>query len=219
MFFNDDSELEKIAKKTNFAIFAVDSNQKFNLKNAFFLEPIDNKITVDMVRDFSALAMTKNKTDHFFIVKNAELMNENAENAFLKNLEEPKDFCHFILLTKTPSILLPTILSRAQIFYKKRSDILTAPVDVDENAKTLAKKLITARPLDLLSISSEIDKKKDNKRDFALLVVSTAIELLYKSYFATKNQKLLLKLPNLLALYENLSLNGNLKLHLIADML
>ncbi len=47
-----------------------------------------------------------------FIIKEAELMNEEASNAFLKTLEEPSQYSHFILLTKNPERILPTIRSR-----------------------------------------------------------------------------------------------------------
>ena len=221
MFFNDISEIKDIIKKTSFSIFAISPELFPEIKNAICLRPPEDskKITVDMIRDFSSHASACETSDKFFVVLNAETMNENAENAFLKNLEEPKDFCHFILVTKTPSVLLPTILSRAQIYYLKEKNVLSAPVNVDEETKTLAKKLITAKPTDLQKISAEISTKKDFTRQFALNVVSAAIEISYKSYFATNNQKFLQKLPNLISLYDNLNANGNIKLHIVADML
>ena len=42
-------------------------------------------------------------------------MNANAQNAFLKTLEEPPDKCLFVLTTGRPGALLPTIRSRCQI--------------------------------------------------------------------------------------------------------
>lgn len=48
------------------------------------------------------------------IVYEADAMNENAQNAFLKTLEEPPKNCLFILATGKPSALLPTIRSRCQ---------------------------------------------------------------------------------------------------------
>jgi DNA polymerase-3 subunit delta' len=41
-------------------------------------------------------------------------MNEKAQNAFLKTLEEPPPNTYFILATANPSALLPTIRSRCQ---------------------------------------------------------------------------------------------------------
>ena len=49
------------------------------------------------------------------VVQEADTMNESAQNAFLKTLEEPPGKCLFILTTGRPSALLPTIRSRCQM--------------------------------------------------------------------------------------------------------
>lgn len=48
------------------------------------------------------------------LINNAHLMTQEAQNCFLKFLEEPKDKTFLILITAYPSLLLPTILSRVQ---------------------------------------------------------------------------------------------------------
>lgn len=47
-----------------------------------------------------------------YIVREAELMNLAAQNAFLKLLEEPPYFCSFILSARNRQALLPTVRSR-----------------------------------------------------------------------------------------------------------
>jgi len=49
------------------------------------------------------------------VIQDCDTMNENAQNAFLKTLEEPPRSCLFILTTGHPGSLLPTIRSRCQI--------------------------------------------------------------------------------------------------------
>ena len=49
------------------------------------------------------------------VIQDSDTMNENAQNAFLKTLEEPPRNCLFILTTGHPGSLLPTIRSRCQI--------------------------------------------------------------------------------------------------------
>lgn len=49
------------------------------------------------------------------IIDQCHLMNIEAQNCFLKTLEEPKDNTCLILITEYPETLLPTILSRCQI--------------------------------------------------------------------------------------------------------
>jgi len=48
------------------------------------------------------------------IIDKAHLMNREAQNCFLKTLEEPKDRTLLILISEYPEMLLPTILSRVQ---------------------------------------------------------------------------------------------------------
>ncbi|MBR3319625.1 hypothetical protein IKG06_03960 [Candidatus Saccharibacteria bacterium] len=227
MFFDSVTDLPILARKTNFTIFAVDSKTAKNvLEKTFktaviFLSPDEktNKITVDMVRDFTTHAATRDTSDRFFVVLNAEALNPPAENAFLKCLEEPKPHHHYVLVTQMPSALLPTVLSRAQVFYLKEENSLSKPVVVDDKIKELAKRLIVANTKQLIELANELSKKKDNTREYAMKVVATAIEITYKTYFAANQEKFLNKLPNLLTLYENLQKNGHVKLHIVADML
>ncbi len=48
------------------------------------------------------------------IIEDADMMNNNTANAFLKTLEEPPDNTVIILTTTQPERLLPTIISRCQ---------------------------------------------------------------------------------------------------------
>jgi len=48
------------------------------------------------------------------IIDNAHAMNKEAQNCFLKFLEEPRDKTFLILVTAYPNLLLPTIISRVQ---------------------------------------------------------------------------------------------------------
>lgn len=51
-----------------------------------------------------------------FIIEDAGSMTEQAQNAFLKTLEEPPGYGIFILLTNNINSFLPTVLSRCVIF-------------------------------------------------------------------------------------------------------
>lgn len=227
MFFDAPEQIASLAQKTNFAIFALDpikARQIFTKAYrscALFLapDPATNKISIDMVRDFTALTNAADIKDRFFIILNAETLNLAAANALLKNLEEPAPHHHFVLVTQTPSALLPTILSRAQVFYLKEVNVLSRPVAANDKIKNLAKQLIVADSKTLITLANDISKHKDNPRAFAIDIVGTAIELTYKTYFATNQAKFLKKLPNLLTLYDNLTKNGHVKLHIVADMI
>ena len=51
----------------------------------------------------------------FFLIDDADRMNEQAANALLKTFEEPPQTSTIILITSRPDALLPTIRSRAQL--------------------------------------------------------------------------------------------------------
>ncbi len=50
----------------------------------------------------------------FFLIDEADRLNQASGNAFLKTLEEPPPYATIILLTHRPDLLLPTIRSRGQ---------------------------------------------------------------------------------------------------------
>lgn len=71
-------------------------------------------ITVDTIRRLYDITKTVASEPRLIIIDYAERMGVQAQNAFLKLLEEPGVNTHFILLTHSTTKLLPTILSRMQ---------------------------------------------------------------------------------------------------------
>ena len=223
MFFNSIEEIPEIAQKTGFSIFQLKNIEKINFKFPFELYPIKEEgkkkeaISVNMVREFCAKTNTKASKEEFFVIYQPEKMSQEATNAFLKNLEEPKEKHHFIFITKDLSGLLPTVLSRAQIYVQKINNPLGNPIDADEKVKNFAKRLMSATDADLPKLMKEMTAKTE--REFIIEIIIAAIEMSYKTFFLTNDQRFIKKLPNLINLYDNIVANGNIKLHLVADML
>lgn len=67
------------------------------------------------------------------LVEDAHLMNQEAQNAFLKSLEEPAPGTVFILTSLSKNSLLPTVVSRA-------TSITVEPVNLEQAAKFYAQK-------------------------------------------------------------------------------
>ncbi|MEO6838903.1 MAG: DNA polymerase III subunit gamma/tau, partial [Ginsengibacter sp.] len=76
-----------------------------------------------------------------YIVDEVHMLSTSAFNAFLKTLEEPPPFAIFILATTEKHKILPTILSRCQIFDFKR---ITNKDTVDHLQEICEKENITA---------------------------------------------------------------------------
>ncbi len=76
------------------------------------------KITIESMRRLSREAqyLPFEGALRFLIVDEAEKMSEEAANSILKTLEEPPETTRIILVSAHPQTLLPTILSRCQVF-------------------------------------------------------------------------------------------------------
>jgi len=86
-------------------------------------------ITVDQIRALKkdVYIIPNDSIQKAYIVKNAESMNVNAQNAFLQILEEPPKHAVFILCTENTSALLPTVRSRCVDLKNRQTDSETPP--------------------------------------------------------------------------------------------
>ncbi len=239
MFFDDPLNIPKIAKSTGFSIFIVPPEMidamntgKKRVKTAlktpvpdfpatsFYLEPDEkDSIKVAKIRDLGAEMLNKETSARFFIVKHAETMNEAAENAALKLLEEPKEHCHLVFLATSLTNFLPTVLSRASIYVLRTSNPVEKAPAAPEEILNNAKLLLAASPTKTFQlVESWTNKTAKKSRPEVLQILSTTIELAYKSYFKTGKSAFLSKIPNLITAYENIKSNGHIKLQLIAHL-
>lgn len=86
------------------------------IKNPYYKISVDraNIIKISSIREIGKF-LSLNYSDvkyRFIIISDAHLMNEESQNALLKNLEEPPEGVIFILLTPYPDLLRETIKSR-----------------------------------------------------------------------------------------------------------
>ncbi len=95
-----------------------------------------SSIGVDHIRDLKKDALLRpNDADRkVYIINNAGAMTHDAQDAFLKILEEPPLFTFFILLCYNYSDLLPTIVSRT-------AKITLSPLDEQDMMKVIREKL------------------------------------------------------------------------------
>ena len=220
MFFESVNEILGIAGRVSTAIFVVPENTEVVIKNALLIQPEEKTvITIEQVREAMAHLAVKQTTERYIVIRPADKLGLDAANALLKSLEEPGEKVHFVLITSKPSELLPTILSRAEIYFLRDHMPVDGDIMADAKLKDLAKRLIVARPAELPALAEEICKKKDGVREYALNVLNVAIEMLYKSYFKTQREVFVKKLPLFLKTYDNISHNGHIKLHLVADLI
>jgi len=93
--------------------------------NIFELDAASNN-SVDDIRNLTDQVRIPPQTGKYkvYIIDEVHMLSQSAFNAFLKTLEEPPAHAIFILATTEKHKIIPTILSRCQIFDFKRISVL-----------------------------------------------------------------------------------------------
>ena len=106
-------------------LFPKPDAKKNEFERVFFSEHIDigmvipcrNNVLVGSIRELEKEANFRpnEAAARFFIIDDADKMNDAASNALLKTLEEPAPTSHIFLISSRPDALLQTIRSRCQM--------------------------------------------------------------------------------------------------------
>ena len=115
-----------LAKKINQQGVEISENEDFAF-NIFELDAASNN-SVDDIRSLTDQVRIPPQTGKYkvYIIDEVHMLSQSAFNAFLKTLEEPPAHAIFILATTEKHKIIPTILSRCQIFDFKRIGVLDA---------------------------------------------------------------------------------------------
>ena len=153
-----------------------------------------------------------------FIIDEVHMLSLGAFNAFLKTLEEPPPYAVFILATTEKHKIIPTILSRCQIFDFNRiktKDITAYLKDVSKNegleSEEEALNLIAQKAdgalRDALSIFDRIASVSDKKISYD--IVSENLNVLdYDYYFKIIDHFLLGDISSLLLTFNEITNKG-----------
>lgn len=140
-----------------------------------------NSFAVDAVRDIRSDAFIRpNESDSkVYILKNGQNMNEQAQNALLKILEEPPKNVFFIIVTQTKSAMLETVLSRVSVYSLPDDD-----GGIDEKAEQAVKSFIVALlsvdELRLMEQTAVFQKNSRFARDVLVLLSEVFRDALVK---------------------------------------
>ncbi|UAM99534.1 DNA polymerase III subunit gamma/tau [Polaribacter litorisediminis] len=115
-----------LAKKINQQNAELSEDEDFAF-NIFELDAASNN-SVDDIRSLTDQVRIPPQTGQYkiYIIDEVHMLSASAFNAFLKTLEEPPAHAIFILATTEKHKIIPTILSRCQIFDFKRIGVLDA---------------------------------------------------------------------------------------------
>lgn len=123
--------------------------------NIFELDAASNN-SVDDIRALVDQVRFPPQTGKYkvYIIDEVHMLSQAAFNAFLKTLEEPPPYAIFILATTEKHKILPTILSRCQIFDFRRIEV---PEIVEQLRKIAEKEKITFEERALHVIAQKAD--------------------------------------------------------------
>ena len=178
------SEINYDAEALIYNLLVSNSNLKLKfdrdkLSDLLVIEPEKNSITIDKIRDISKFVSTKpfESNDKVVLIKQADLMRTEASNALLKNLEEPKPFVYFILLTDNKNKLLKTIISRCQVINylsERENEEFDYTTALDILDKSMGQNLLTM--LDSKEYLSDFQKDTDGLFDFLMEFYSSFLK-------------------------------------------
>ena len=134
-------------------------------------DPEGTSHRVEQMRELVELASLTpiSGTKKVFMIRNAERMSDEGANTLLKLLEEPEEDTVLILLTEAPDALLPTILSRCQLFIFGNGSG-NYETDISEDLEKKAVDFLLSLPqLPLYRVlleAREYDKDRELQRSF-----------------------------------------------------
>jgi DNA polymerase-3 subunit gamma/tau len=197
--------------------------------NIFELDAASNN-SVDDIRSLTDQVRIPPQVGKYkvYIIDEVHMLSQAAFNAFLKTLEEPPKHCIFILATTEKHKIIPTILSRCQIFDFKRITVK----DAKEYLKFIAKEQGIEAEDDALHI---IAQKADGAMRDALSIFDRVVSfsgknltrqavtenlnvLDYETYFESTDLILENKIPELLLQFNHMLSKGFDGHHYIAGL-
>jgi DNA polymerase-3 subunit gamma/tau len=203
-----------LAKKINQQDVALSGDEDFAF-NIFELDAASNN-SVDDIRSLTDQVRIPPQTGKYkvYIIDEVHMLSQSAFNAFLKTLEEPPAHAIFILATTEKHKIIPTILSRCQIFDFKRIGVLDAKnylkvicekedITADDDALHIIAQKADGAMRDALSIFDRV--VSFSGKNLTREAVTENLNVLdYDTYFNMTNLLLENKIPGVLNAFNTI---------------
>ena len=205
-------------------------NEELRSYNVFELDAASNN-SVDDIRNLTEQVRIPPMNGKYkvYIIDEVHMLSQAAFNAFLKTLEEPPKYAIFILATTEKHKIIPTILSRCQIYDFGR----ISNKDIVEHLQSVAQKEgVTAQPEALAIIAEKSDGgMRDALSIFDQVVSFTGGQVTYQKtienlnvidydyYFRLTDMFLEKRIPDSLMLLNEILAKGFDGSHLISGLM
>ncbi|WP_370480179.1 DNA polymerase III subunit gamma/tau [Tamlana flava] len=197
--------------------------------NIFELDAASNN-SVDDIRNLTDQVRIPPQVGKYkvYIIDEVHMLSQAAFNAFLKTLEEPPKHCIFILATTEKHKIIPTILSRCQIFDFKRITVTDAKeylkyiaeeqgINAEDDALHIIAQKADGAMRDALSIFDRVVSYSG--KDLTRQAVTENLNVLdYETYFTSTDLILENKIPELLLQFNSTLSKGFDGHHYIAGL-
>ena len=207
---------------------SVDENEDYAF-NIFELDAASNN-SVDDIRNLTDQVRIPPQVGSYkvYIIDEVHMLSSNAFNAFLKTLEEPPKHCIFILATTEKHKIIPTILSRCQIFDFKRITVTDAKnylkvvakaqnIDAEDDALHIIAQKADGAMRDALSIFDRV--VSFSGKNLTRKAVSENLNVLdYETFFQITDLLLDNAIPSLLIQFNQILARGFEGQHFIAGL-
>ena len=216
-----------LAKKINQQ--ATENKDEDYAFNIFELDAASNN-SVDDIRNLIDQVRIPPQVGKYkvYIIDEVHMLSSSAFNAFLKTLEEPPKHAIFILATTEKHKIIPTILSRCQIFDFKRITVTDAKeylakiaenegVNAEDDALHIIAQKADGAMRDALSIYDRVVSFSGN--NLTREAVTENLNVLdYETYFKSTDFILKNDIPSLLVQYNEILAKGFDGHHYIAGL-
>lgn len=197
--------------------------------NIFELDAASNN-SVDDIRNLTDQVRIPPQVGKYkvYIIDEVHMLSQAAFNAFLKTLEEPPKHCIFILATTEKHKIIPTILSRCQIFDFKRITVKDAKsylkyiaeeqgITAEDDALHIIAQKADGAMRDALSIFDRV--VSFSGKNLTRQAVTENLNVLdYETYFTSTDLILENKIPDLLLQFNSILAKGFDGHHYIAGL-
>lgn len=207
----------------------VESNDEDFAFNIFELDAASNN-SVDDIRSLTDQVRIPPQTGKYkvYIIDEVHMLSQAAFNAFLKTLEEPPAHAIFILATTEKHKIIPTILSRCQIFDFKRITVLDTKnylkkiaakenIEADDDALHIISQKADGAMRDALSIFDRVISFSG--KNLTREAVTQNLNVLdYDTYFTMTDLLLENKIPDVLNNFNEILSKGFEGHHFISGL-
>lgn len=199
-----------------------ESCKSFNENASFNIHELDaaSNNSVDDIRKLVDQVRIPPQVGRYkvYIIDEVHMLSAAAFNAFLKTLEEPPAYAKFILATTEKHKILPTILSRCQIFDFRRISVediaahllyvaQNENIDAEAEALNIIAQKADGALRDGLSTFDQIVSYSGNKLSYKDVIDNLNI-LDYEYYFRVTDQILSSSIPDLMLVLDEILENG-----------